>query len=131
MPLRSYRRQESMYAMTGLYSETGDDSSVDVPQDSENSESNVSDAKSVPNHVADTVIKCHSRQPSSGLVDQRDHADDDLSRDCGILGCRPSSIQKFARIKVRSRIDTSFACHATISLTIFHFRYSSCYCPYW
>lgn len=73
---------------------------------------------------SDTVIKCHSRQSSavlgnaqhnhSNLQQQQyansnnpatcglnDDADDDLrSQDCGILGCRPSGIQKFARIKI-------------------------------
>lgn len=86
--------------MTGLYSETGDDSSVDVPPESEVSDSiNLPDATA---HLADTVIKCHSRQPSSGLVD-RDKSitrSDDLSRDCGMFGCRPAAIQRFARIKV-------------------------------
>lgn len=86
--------------MTGLYSETGDDSSVDVPLESEVSDSNNLHDASAP--VADAVIKCHSRQPSSGLVD-RDKSitrSDDLSRDCGLFGCRPAAIQKFARIKV-------------------------------
>lgn len=96
------RRQESIYEMTGLYSETGDDSSVDVPLESEVSDSvNLAEATATA-HLADTVIKCHSRQPSSGLVD-RDKSitrSDDLSRDCGMFGCRPSAIQRFARIKV-------------------------------
>lgn len=88
--------------MTGLYSETGDDSSVDVPLESEVSDSgNLAEATATA-HLADTGIKCHSRQPSSGLVD-RDKSitrSDDLSRDCGMFGCRPSAIQRFARIKV-------------------------------
>lgn len=99
-----------MYTMTGLYSETiTDDSSIDVPQDSENSEcssngGNVNDMVSaVPNHTVDTVIKCHSRHPSSGLIDQdkvQDRDEMEITGDCGILGCRPASIQKMARIKV-------------------------------
>lgn len=100
-----------MYTMTGLYSENVDDSSsVDIPADSENSEngSNLGcsrvDGNVVPNYINDTVIKCHSRQPSTGIIDQRDknnECDDiDMSVDCGILNCRPKSFQKFARIKV-------------------------------
>lgn len=106
-----------MYTMTGLYSEAGDDSSIDVPpEDSEASESFDRSADNAANigdssgqYIADTVIKCHSRQPSSGIVDRektlpnarRQEDDiDDLSRDCGLLGCRPAPMQKFARIKV-------------------------------
>lgn len=96
-----------MYTMTGLYSETADDSSIDVPADSENSEASfppMLDAIAANNYAADTVIKCHSRQPSTGIIDQRekDHDSDlDMSSvDCGILSCRPKSFQKFARIKV-------------------------------
>lgn len=58
-------------------------------------------------NAIDTVIKCHSRQPSNsaGLMEknyqqQNEDADDELSRDCGILSCRPAKIQKLARIKV-------------------------------
>lgn len=98
-----------MYTMTGLYSETADDSSIDVPPDSGESSghSSVADvvgSSAVPNYVTDTVIKCHSRQPSSGLVDQdksQRHDEIDMSGDCGILGCRPASVQKLARIKVK------------------------------
>lgn len=105
----SHKRQESMYAMTGLYSEVADDSSIDVPAESENSESsyNLENGITVPNYVPDTIIKCHSRQPSTGIIDQRDktsheHDLDDMSLDCGIINCRPKSFQKFARIKVSS-----------------------------
>lgn len=103
-----------MYTMTGLYSDNIDDnSSIDVPGDSENSENGsqigctVADGNVVPNYVADTVIKCHSRQPSTGIIDQRDKTaecndDAEMSVDCGILTCRPKSFQKFARIKVRN-----------------------------
>lgn len=141
------RRQESMYEMTGLYSEQQDqdDSSADIPQDTE-SESlpstitvntinyePISSTSSATNctqsnqtvtspmgaasaltnssSCTDTVIKCHSRQPSSSLVDREkplanmihnhDEDDDDFSRDCGILSLRPKRIQKYARIKVR------------------------------
>lgn len=111
-----------MYTMTGLYSENVDDnSSIDVPGDSETSENGSqigghigcgsvsgggNTGNAVPNYVADTVIKCHSRQPSASIVDQRDkqtnecNDTDELSVDCGILTCRPKSFQKFARIKV-------------------------------
>lgn len=58
-------------------------------------------------NAIDTVIKCHSRQPSNsaGLMEknyqqQNEDASDELSRDCGILSCRPAKIQKLARIKV-------------------------------
>lgn len=101
--------------MTGLYSDNIDDnSSIDVPADSENSENGsqigkIADENAVPNYVADTVIKCHSRQPSAGIIDQRDKTnecdDTEMSVDCGILTCRPKSFQKFARIKVS---DESF-----------------------
>lgn len=87
--------------MTGLYSDNGDDSSsVDMPGDSENG------SNTKPNFMSDTVIKCHSRQPSTGIIDQRDKNNDmddvNMSVDCGILNCRPKSFQKFARIKVCS-----------------------------
>lgn len=58
-------------------------------------------------NTIDTVIKCHSRQPSNsaGLMEknyqqQNEDASEELSRDCGILSCRPAKIQKLARIKV-------------------------------
>lgn len=88
--------------MTGLYSETGDDSSVDIPPESEVSDSGNLPDVTATTHIADTVIKCHSRQPSSGLVDRDKSTSqiDNLSRDCGMFGCRPSRIQRFARIKV-------------------------------
>lgn len=126
------RRQESMYTMTGLYSETtADDSSIDVPPDSENSECSSGVGHSgdmvsaVPNHVADTVIKCHSRQPSSGLIDQdRAHERDEiqLSGDCGILGCRPASVQNLARIKVSVFYTLILVAHqkAIIRISIFY-----------
>lgn len=91
-----------MYAMTGLYSENVDDnSSIDVAGESEPSENG--------NHLQDMSTsytietKCHSRQPSTGIIDHHksNECDDlDISADCGILGCRPKSVQKFARIKV-------------------------------
>ncbi|KXJ77996.1 hypothetical protein RP20_CCG005903 [Aedes albopictus] len=102
---KGHRRNESMYAMTGLYAEAQtDDSSADIPQDTE--------PESLPNSIntatTDTVIKCHSRQPSNSvMMMEREKplpnvllVNEDYSRDCGILTCRPSAIQKFARIKV-------------------------------
>ncbi|CAD6227422.1 GSCOCG00001103001-RA-CDS, partial [Cotesia congregata] len=111
-----HRRNESMYAMTGLYAESAGniiDDPLDLPQ--------LSDGRL----THDTVIRCHSRNPSSGLVDHRDfiikcHSRNPSasmvdrtekerpqtppinpdSKDCGILSCRPAFIQKFATIKV-------------------------------
>lgn len=127
------RRQESQYEMTGLYSETQDDSSADLPQDSTESESLPSTitvtttyepqsvtvsttltnpavtTTSITSPVApDTVIKCHSRQPSSTVDREKTHqvddiVDEELLEDCGILSCRPAKIQKLARIKVRKK----------------------------
>ncbi|CRK86366.1 CLUMA_CG000192, isoform A [Clunio marinus] len=125
---KGHRRQESQYEMTGLYSEAQDDSSADLPQENE-SESLPSTINVTTNYeplnvtvsttlmnpaitttsitsaaVPDTVIKCHSRQPSSSLMDREKalHNDvvDELSKDCGILSCRPMRIQKLARIKI-------------------------------
>lgn len=104
--------------MTGLYSErNGDDSSVDVPQEGGNESPEpaipIFSQHSTQTNLSDAVVKCHSRQPSSSLIDNREKAaqqscqqkehqseDDDLNRDCGILTCRPFIIQKFARIKI-------------------------------
>ena len=128
-----------MYTMTGLYSETtGDDSSIDVPADSENSESSCTNISDIPasastanSHLADTVIKCHSRQASSGIIDRDKplpliRQDDDLTRDCGLLGCRPAAIQKFARIKVFFILQSIFQNEFTMILFI-SCRYL-CYC---
>lgn len=135
-------RQESMYAMTGLYSETADDSSIDVPADSENSDASCPPIHDVAaansSYVMDTVIKCHSRQPSTGIIDQRDRDhDDDLNMsmvDCGILTCRPKSFQQFARIKVSffSQFRLSFSWpRFTPTITrfwMFFFCRFLCYC---
>ncbi|XP_044582152.1 solute carrier organic anion transporter family member 5A1 isoform X1 [Cotesia glomerata] len=111
-----HRRNESMYAMTGLYAESAGniiDDPLDLPQQGDG------------RLTHDTVIRCHSRNPSSGLVDHRDfiikcHSRNPSasmvdrtekerpqtppinpdSKDCGILSCRPAFIQKFATIKV-------------------------------
>lgn len=134
-----------MYTMTGLYSENVDDnSSIDVPGDSETSEngsqigghigivggggggggsgSNMGNAG--PNYVADTVIKCHSRQPSASIVDKQTNEcndTDELSVDCGILTCRPKSFQKFARIKVsRHQRTANFHLINAMWCSLFH-----------
>lgn len=104
--------------MTGLYSEAQtDDSSADIPQDTESESlpmsvntatTTASTTATSATATADTVIKCHSRQPSSSVMMDRDKPlpnvlliNDDYMRDCGILNCRPSAVQHFARIKVR------------------------------
>lgn len=128
-----------MYEMTGLYSEAQDDSSGDIAQDTESDSlpsttnvnglpmattvsttlTNPSVTTTSVTTTPDTVIKCHSRQPSAGIVDHREpyHDDDDddddekMSKDCGILSCRPAKIQKLARIKVRfSLFQLAFLC---------------------
>ncbi|CAO1319586.1 unnamed protein product [Diamesa serratosioi] len=124
---KGHRRQESMYEMTGLYSEAQDDSSGDMAQETESESlpsttnvnglpmattvsttlTNPSVTTTSVTTTPDTVIKCHSRQPSAGIVDHRepyhdddDDDDDEMSKDCGILSCRPVKIQKLARIKI-------------------------------
>ncbi|XP_039299055.1 solute carrier organic anion transporter family member 5A1 [Nilaparvata lugens] len=109
-----HRRQESMYTMTGLYSEA---EATDT--DNEAGPSDAAPAASTPASTTayDTVIKCHSRNPSSGIVDserakneakEKSHPSfpevagiipQDI-RDCGIFACRPFLIQSFASIKV-------------------------------
>lgn len=111
--------------MTGLYSEAQDDSSADLPQDTETDSlpsTVVVQAQSVTvsttltnpavtttcitSSTQDTVIRCHSRQPSAVMDREKtfhnnsDSGNDEYSRDCGILSCRPAKIQKLARIKV-------------------------------
>ncbi|XP_062129495.1 solute carrier organic anion transporter family member 5A1 isoform X1 [Drosophila sulfurigaster albostrigata] len=115
---KGHRRQESMYQMTGLYSEanSGDDSSIDAAQDGPHMGMATTAVGVELGAGADTnaVLKCHSRQPSAaaaagGKCSNADHqrTDDDdedeeqfHSRDCGILNCRPYGIQRFARIKI-------------------------------
>ncbi|XP_018566773.1 solute carrier organic anion transporter family member 5A1 [Anoplophora glabripennis] len=93
---KGHRRQESMYAMTGLYSET-------IPEQAEPTETKCSTT-----FCHDTVIKCHSRNPSASF--DRDKAAHTAtyteppvilrdSKECGILRCRPSCLQKCAGIK--------------------------------
>ncbi|XP_022915157.1 solute carrier organic anion transporter family member 3A1-like [Onthophagus taurus] len=102
---RGHRRQESMYAMTGLYSEG-------VPEEETTAETETEPTKPpLPptNYCHDTVVKCHSRNPSTGF--DRDKATRSAlyietpaviikdAKECGILKCRPSFIQKYAGIK--------------------------------
>lgn len=102
---KGHRRQESMYAMTGLYSES-------VPE-----QDDVPDTKCTTTFCHDTVIKCHSRNPSAGF--DREKAAHNTTytneqpaviirdtKECGILSCRPSFIQKYAGIKVSCRRAT-------------------------
>lgn len=57
---KGHRRQESMYAMTGLYSES-------VPEN-ENCDDDTTQVPSTTNFCHDNVvIKCHSRNPSAGF----------------------------------------------------------------
>ncbi|KAH8285733.1 hypothetical protein KR018_001274 [Drosophila ironensis] len=102
---KGHRRQESMYQMTGLYSETnsGDDSSIDAALDQDKER----DAGQEQHPVADSAaVKCHSRQASAGKCPAQDPEDQDFDEeqfrtgDCGILNCRPYGIQRFARIKI-------------------------------
>ncbi|XP_049948541.1 solute carrier organic anion transporter family member 5A1 [Schistocerca serialis cubense] len=106
-----HRRQESMYAMTGLYSETA--SADEDLNDSNATVTTTVSAGTSGGCCHDSVVKCHSRNPSSGLVDrsekERAHsAYPELtaaillrdSKDCGILNCRPPFLQRFASIKV-------------------------------
>ncbi|KAG6453172.1 hypothetical protein O3G_MSEX008005 [Manduca sexta] len=102
------RRQESMYAMTGLYAESGctegaaDEAGPSTPP--------------LPSHPPRESVKCHSRNPSAGICDRdRDREKErekprqifpeilDIphdARDCGILSWRPLFIQRFSSIKV-------------------------------
>lgn len=95
---KGHRRQESMYTMTGLYSET-------IPEQSEVDET----TKCTTNFCHDTVIRCHSRNPSASF--DRDKAAHTATytetpvilkdtKDCGIFQCRPSFLQQYAGIKV-------------------------------
>lgn len=99
-----------MYAMTGLYSET-------VPEEEtsdDNNDAEQSIAATAAHFCHETVIKCHSRNPSTGF--DRDKAAHQNTfhetpavilrdtNDCGILKCRPSFLQRYAGIKVRLQI---------------------------
>ncbi|XP_069678544.1 solute carrier organic anion transporter family member 3A1 [Periplaneta americana] len=103
-----HRRQESMYAMTGLYSES-------TPNEEDLNDSNATVTTNVSLNTTagsstacchDTVVKCHSRNPSAGIVDRSDKERPQPAilfqdfKDCGILNCRPPFLQRFAGIKV-------------------------------
>lgn len=103
-----HRRQESMYAMTGLYSESTSNEE-DLNESNVTVTTNVSVSTNVGSSTPcchDTVVKCHSRNPSAGIVDrsEKERPEPTLllqdSRDCGILTCRPLFLQRFAGIKV-------------------------------
>ncbi|XP_011292792.2 solute carrier organic anion transporter family member 4A1 isoform X1 [Musca domestica] len=85
---KGHRRQESMYQMTGLYSETnsGDDSSIDLAEDSVLASgsanpigstatttmstvltNNARNLQAKTSSCSDSVIRCHSRQSSAVL----------------------------------------------------------------
>ncbi|KAM3967710.1 organic anion transporting polypeptide 30B isoform 1-T2 [Aphomia sociella] len=103
---KGHRRQESMYAMTGLYAESacaegGDDSAgPSTPPH--------------PSHPPREPGKCHSRNPSAGICDRDREREKEKprqlfpeildiphdTRDCGILSWRPLFIQRFSSIKV-------------------------------
>ncbi|KPI94972.1 Solute carrier organic anion transporter family member 5A1 [Papilio xuthus] len=102
---KGHRRQESMYAMTGLYAESGCAEGEAGP--------------STPPHVAHPTrdsVKCHSRNPSAGICDRDREREREKekphqlfpeildiphdARDCGILSWRPLFIQRFSSIKV-------------------------------
>ncbi|XP_066908084.1 solute carrier organic anion transporter family member 3A1 [Halyomorpha halys] len=59
-----HRRQESMYAMTGLYSEPEGDSEPGTSQESRLASAD--QKRSIPSQAAEHLVKCHSRNPSSG-----------------------------------------------------------------
>lgn len=67
-----HRRQESMYAMTGLYSESTSNEE-DVNECNVTVTTNASLGTNVGSSTScchDTVVKCHSRNPSAGIVDR-------------------------------------------------------------
>ncbi|XP_068626972.1 solute carrier organic anion transporter family member 3A1 [Battus philenor] len=100
---KGHRRQESMYAMTGLYAEStcaeGEAGPSTPPHDK---------------HPPRESVKCHSRNPSAGICDRDREREKEKphqlfpeildiphdARDCGILSWRPLFIQRFSSIKV-------------------------------
>ncbi|XP_058810362.1 solute carrier organic anion transporter family member 5A1 [Phymastichus coffea] len=117
-----HRRNESMYAMTGLYADSGLDTGVEGHESGGEQQPPTSSTRL----THEGVVRCHSRNPSASLVDHRDfiikcHSRNPSasmvvdrpekeraqtppinpdSKDCGILSCRPAFIQRFAGIKV-------------------------------
>jgi hypothetical protein len=61
-----HRRQESMYAMTGLYSESTSNEE-DLNESSATATTNVGSSAPC---CHDAVVKCHSRNPSAGIADR-------------------------------------------------------------
>ncbi|XP_038208438.1 solute carrier organic anion transporter family member 5A1 isoform X2 [Zerene cesonia] len=104
---RKGHRQESMYAMTGLYAESGC---------GESGASDTAGPSAPPSYPPRESIKCHSRNPSAGICDRDREREKEKekphqifpeildiphdSRDCGILSWRPLFIQRFSSIKV-------------------------------
>ncbi|XP_060805565.1 solute carrier organic anion transporter family member 5A1 isoform X1 [Amyelois transitella] len=103
---KGHRRQESMYAMTGLYAESGCGDGADDPPGPS--------APPHPSHPPRDPSKCHSRNPSAGICDRDREREKEKprqmfpeildiphdTRDCGILSWRPLFIQRFSSIKV-------------------------------
>ncbi|CAG9135206.1 unnamed protein product [Plutella xylostella] len=106
---KGHRRQESIYAMTGLYAESGGGEGEGAGPS----------APPAPSHPPPRdAIKCHSRNPSAGIQDRDRDRDRERerekphqmypeildiphdTRDCGILSWRPMFIQSFSSIKV-------------------------------
>lgn len=100
--------------MTGLYSETAADDSSSVEMPSEESHTGEDYPSDLMGPIQDTIIKCHSRQPSSSMPrnassglpqdlshhQHQSHSQDDYTEDCGIFKCYPKPMQPLARIKV-------------------------------
>ncbi|ENN80246.1 hypothetical protein YQE_03241, partial [Dendroctonus ponderosae] len=98
-----------MYAMTGLYSESIPEEHAETCSD----DLGTTKCTTAFCHGTDTVVKCHSRNPSSGFDPHRTvhSAVGTMGRtneppvilrdlkDCGILGFRPSCVQSLASIK--------------------------------
>jgi organic anion transporter 3A len=124
---KGHRRQESMYAMTGLYSES-------VPEDNDGT----ADTKCSTTFCHDTVIKCHSRNPSAGFDrDKAAHATTYSdpppvilrdTKECGILKCRPSFIQKYAGIKVQNVTLRLAVANVSLFSVLFFFYHSLLLC---
>lgn len=109
-PRKGHRRQESMYTMTGLYADVVPEEDVADEEETVDGGEEVASKKKAYCHPQETIIKCHSRNPSTGFDrDKAMHATyleapvivlrNGGSKDCGILTCRPGYIQKYAGIK--------------------------------
>lgn len=100
-----HRRQESMYAMTGLYSET-------TPENDDSQEDN--NLPSASTYRSESIVKCHSRNPSASIpstAKQKDFPGTEKPiatdiKQCGILACRPDCLQKCLSIKVSKPLPT-------------------------